>query len=155
MVIREIQILTKKFLAKMNVKQDYLIELVLILFLVYPSEIAEKLFEFIALFGPPKELLSDQGKEFLNEVITQLSMICGIERKVTAPYHPQTNGLTERFNGTLVASLRKHCVTDPNSWVKWLNFILLAYRTKIHDTTKLSSYELVFGKKNAYIWSMV
>lgn len=73
------------------------------------EHIAEKLFIYISMFGPPQEMLSDQGKEFLNKIVTHLSMISGIERKVTSPYHPQTNGLTERFNQTLINALRKHC----------------------------------------------
>ena len=65
------------------------------------TEMASRLSEYIALFGPPKELLSDQGKEFLNSIVAHISL----ERKVTAAYNPRTNRLTERFNGTLVNSL--------------------------------------------------
>lgn len=61
------------------------------------SEIAERLIEYISIFGQPEEILSDQGKEFLNEVIEQLTKAIGIERRVTSSYHPRTNGLTERF----------------------------------------------------------
>ena len=64
------------------------------------DEIATHLFGFISFFGPPKILLSDQGKEFLNTIVDHLSKISGIERRVTSPYHPQTNGMTERFNHT-------------------------------------------------------
>ena len=59
------------------------------------EEIAKHLWKFISIFGPPKEILSDQGREFVNQVIDELLKRTGIERRVTSPYHPRTNGLTK------------------------------------------------------------
>ncbi len=87
----------------------------------------------MSLFGAPKEMLSDQGKEFLNKIVAELSKNTGVERKVTAPYHPRTNGLTERFNSSLIMSLKKHAEDNPTDWDRWLPFICLAYRTRMHD----------------------
>ncbi len=90
------------------------------------------------MFVPPKELLSDQGREFLNQTVTELSKICGIERKVTAPYSPRTNGLPERFNQTLIASLKTHAEHEPANWDKWLPYVLLmTYRSQIHKIKNL------------------
>ena len=55
---------------------------------------------------PPKEILSDQGKEFINKMVAALLEKTGVERRVTSPYDSRTNGLTERFNRTLVEALR-------------------------------------------------
>ena len=110
-------------------------------------EIAVKLFEYISFFGPPKELLSDQGREFLNSVVAELSLICGIERKVTAAYNPRTNGLTEHFGGTLIAALRKHVENEPTNWPAWLPFILLSYRTRVHSVTQQTPIALLIGKE--------
>lgn len=109
-------------------------------------EIAKHLLHFISLFGPPKVLLSDQGREFLNEIVDHLSKASGIERKVTSAYHPRTNGLTERFNQTLIQSLAKHAEADPLHWDDWLPYILLAYRTRIHSSTGFSPFELLYGR---------
>ena len=65
------------------------------------QEIAERLFEYIALFGPSDLMLSDMGKEFVAQVVQQLCENCGIQHDTTAAYNPRTNGLTERFNQTL------------------------------------------------------
>ena len=105
------------------------------------------MFEYISIFGPPKELLSDQGKEFLNEVVNNLSKVIGIERRVTSPYHPQTNGLTEKFNHILVNSLRKFVEDDTKMLHKWIPFVLLSYRTKIHTRTNYTPFELMFGRR--------
>ena len=63
-------------------------------------EIAQKLFMYITLFGSPKEIISDQGKEFCNSIIKAMVVLVGVEHRVTSSYHPRTNGLTERFNQT-------------------------------------------------------
>ena len=54
------------------------------------------------MFDPPKIMGSDKGKEFVNQLVTQLCNACGIEHKVTSAYHPQANGHTEKFNDTLI-----------------------------------------------------
>jgi len=66
------------------------------------TEIASQLFEYIRIFGRCKELLSDRGSELLKQVVDQLAKTAGIERKVSSAYHPGTNGLTERYNQTLI-----------------------------------------------------
>ena len=66
--------------------------------------IAERLFEYISLFGPPNSWVSDQGREFMG-MCTNFSKIIGTEHRVTAAYNPRTNGLTERFNRTLCDAL--------------------------------------------------
>ena len=111
------------------------------------NEIAEQLWIYITIFGPPKEMLSDQGPEFLNKIVEELAKITGIKRSVTAPYHPRTNGLVERFNQTLINMLRKFTDSQPDEWIYWLPFSLLSYRTKVHETTNISPYQLVFSKR--------
>ena len=110
------------------------------------EEVAEKLFIYISIFGPPKEIISDQGKEFVNTVIKHLAKIVGVEHKITSPYNPRANGLTERFNLTLVVSLKKHAEKDPANWDKWLPYVLLSYRTRIHSATGFTPYQLLFGR---------
>ena len=111
------------------------------------EEIAKKLFLYISIFGPPKTLLTDQGKEMTNAIIQHLSKISGIERRVTAPYHPRTNGLIERFNHTLITALRKHTDDDPENWPSWIPYVLMAYRTRIHSVTGQTPFSLIFGRE--------
>jgi hypothetical protein len=79
-------------------------------------EIADILFNYIYIFGPPKIILNDNGGEFMNAVIDNLLTKTGTEHRVTSAYHPNTNLQTERFNLTLIISLRKHCEAHPNDW---------------------------------------
>ena len=114
------------------------------------SEIAEHLTVYITLFGPPKVILSDQGTEFNNSIVKQICDTVGMEHRVTSAYNPRTNGHTERFNGTLINSLKKHTETNPLDWPKWIPFVLMAYRSRIHSNTNFSPYELVFGRRMNY-----
>jgi len=52
------------------------------------TEIASHLFQYIRIFGPRKQVLSDQGSEFVNQVVDQLTKTAGIESKVTSAYPP-------------------------------------------------------------------
>ncbi|CAF0856919.1 unnamed protein product [Brachionus calyciflorus] len=116
---------------------------------------AKQLFEYISLFGAPKSIQSDQGKEFLNKLIAELTKISGVEHRITSAYHPRTNGLVENFNKTLICCIRKHAEENPIKWDDWLPFVLMAYRSRIHPSTKFTPFELFFGRKmnNLEDWS--
>lgn len=66
------------------------------------DEVTNCILDFFYKFGAPKRLLTDQGSEFRNKVNYGLCERLGIKRSLCSPYHPQTNGLVERLNGTEV-----------------------------------------------------
>ncbi|UYV83453.1 K02A2.6-like, partial [Cordylochernes scorpioides] len=55
--------------------------------------------------GAPRELITDRGRSFQAKVVNELTKMCGMSHYFTTAYHPQTNGLTERVNKTLVDML--------------------------------------------------
>jgi len=57
--------------------------------------------KIICEHGCPQVLQSDRGTHFVNRVIQDLSEKFRIKHRLSTPYHPQTNGLVERFNHTL------------------------------------------------------
>ena len=71
----------------------------------------------------------------------------GTVHRVTSPYHPQTNGQTERFNQTFIKLIRIHAENNPQIWDKWIPFVTMAYRFRQHSSTKFSPFELMFGKQ--------
>ena len=85
-----------------------------------------------------------------------LSIVCklnffqltGAEHRVTSAYHPQSNGLTERFNQTLKTTLMKLINDEQNDWDEHLPVILFSYRTSIkkqqQQTTKLTPLEVMY-----------
>lgn len=85
------------------------------------EEIASYIFQFICLFGP--QIHTDQDKEFLNKTVERLTTMIGDEQRITSSYHPQTNGLVERFNQNLIKSFKKHADNNTNHWDKFLLWV--------------------------------
>ena len=71
------------------------------------SHIAEGLMGVFARVGIPSEILTDQGSNFTSQLLTEFYRMLHIHPIRTTPYHPQTDGLVERFNQTLKSMLRK------------------------------------------------
>ena len=66
--------------------------------------------------GFPATLLSDQGSNFLSELLAAVLKLFAVRKLTTSAYHPQTNGLTERFNHTLCTMLSHFVNTQTNNW---------------------------------------
>ena len=110
------------------------------------STTAQFIFEdIICRHGAPKEILSDRGRNFIAKITEELCKRMGIHHKRSSPYHPQTNGLVERFNRTLCETLAK-ISEDTTSWDKALAPALFAYRTVNHDITQHEPFYLVYGR---------
>src|SRR6266498_3130899 len=102
--------------------------------------------EIICRFGAPRVLQSDRGTHFVNEVIRKLTKKFRVRHSLSSPYHPQSNGLVERFNKTLYEGIAK-VAEELGSWDQYIQPILFAYRTKELRILKQSLYKLVYGKE--------
>ena len=98
---------------------------------------------WIARFGIPSTITSDRGAQFESILFRHLSQALGCQHLHTTAYHPQANGMVERFHRQLKASLR--ALPDPAFWVDHLPVILLGIRSAIRVDTQLSSAEMVYG----------
>jgi hypothetical protein len=96
--------------------------------------------------GCPSKILSDQGTHFKNQMIAKLMEKFKIEHLFSMPYHPQTNGLVERFNRTLSESLAKLAVDHMDNWDSYIAPILFAYRTTKYATTKIAPFLLLYRR---------
>ena len=65
--------------------------------------------EIICCHGIPEELLSDRGTNFLSSVIQEICSLLGVKKINTSGYHPQTDGVVEKFNSTLTNMIAKSC----------------------------------------------
>ncbi|KAL5510338.1 hypothetical protein EMCRGX_G005867 [Ephydatia muelleri] len=101
--------------------------------------------EFICRFGVPDSIHTDQGKNFEAKVIQEICHLLGVTKTRTTPYHPQSDGLVERFNRTLLEMLST-TVADEHDWDLSLPTLLLAYRTSVQETTGTTPFQLMFGR---------
>ena len=95
--------------------------------------------------GFPKEILSDRGTIFVNEIIKELLEKYQIKHRLSASYHSQTNRLVERLNWTLCTSLSKYIQLYKKDWDHYLPSVLFAYRTMKQSITLFESFQLVYG----------
>ena len=112
------------------------------------TTVAKVLYDnFFMHYGFPAKLHSDQGRQFEGKVIAALCDLAGIEKTRTSPYHPMGNGLTERFNRTLINMLGTLDPDQKSDWKKYIPSLVHAYNCTRHDSTGFSPYELMFNRQ--------
>ena len=102
--------------------------------------------EIISRHGVPNQLLSDRGPSFLSKLLLNVCEVMGIQKVNTSAYHPQYDGLVERFNRTLTDMLAKSVVPGVCEWDEKLPYVLFAYRSTIQFTTGESPFYLLYGR---------
>ena len=81
--------------------------------------------QIVSRHGVPSEVLSDRGRSFLSGLIKEVESLLGFHKVNTSAYHPQTDGLVERFNRTLIAMLAKTVDKGGRDWDRHLPYVLL------------------------------
>ena len=72
--------------------------------------------EFFCRFSIPLQLHSDQGQQFESDVMKEVCQLPQISKTRMTPYHPQSDGLVERFNRTLISMLATSAQDNPTQW---------------------------------------
>ena len=85
--------------------------------------------QVICRHGAPIKLLSDRGSSFLSALIYDVYAMLNISKVTTTAYHPQTDGLVEQFNKTLIEMLSMFTSTHQDDWNTWIPYVLFAYCT--------------------------
>ena len=99
--------------------------------------------QWIARFGIPLDISSDRGPQFTSQLWAQIAAHLGIQLHHTTAYHPQANGLVERFHRHLKSALRTRLI-GPH-WTRALPWVLLGIRTAPKEDLGCSVAELVYG----------
>ncbi|MGI0059984.1 MAG: DDE-type integrase/transposase/recombinase, partial [Nitrosotalea sp.] len=108
--------------------------------------VARKLWKIFALIGYPKILQSDNGSEFINDIIQTLVRITGIEQRFITPYNPRADGKVERSIQTVMLIIKKLLHGTSNHWPLFVSFAQLAFNNKISSLTNSTPFSLMFGR---------
>ena len=78
----------------------------------------------------------------MKELLQQL----GVKQLKTTAYHPQCDGLVERFNRTMFDMLASYVSDDPSNWDEYLNYVTSAHNTSVQASTNETPFYLLYGR---------
>lgn len=110
------------------------------------EEVAKNLWSIFCQFGLPKILQSDNGPEFVNEVIRTLVKITGIDHRLISPYNPRADGKVERSIGTVMSIVKKLLHGSNEQWPLFIPFAQLTFNNKVSSLTNSTPFSLMFGR---------
>ena len=98
-------------------------------------------------FSPPEQLHSDPGHQFESHLLVEVCKLLHIQKSKTTAYHPQSDGLAECWNRTLLGMLATCVGEHPEDWEEYVIKACMANNTSIHATTGFTPFYLMFGRE--------
>ncbi|TRY76177.1 hypothetical protein TCAL_14746 [Tigriopus californicus] len=99
--------------------------------------------QVLTVYGVPEEVVTDQGVQFMSGEFANFLKSSGIKHCPTSPFHPASDGLTERYNRTLMNALRCFTEEKPENWTEYIQSCVFAYRSSKQQSTGYSPFELL------------
>ena len=111
------------------------------------EETADHLLCYVGRYGPPIQILSDNGSHFVNGVITSLLHYMGIDHQFSMAYSKEENGIVERANKEVIRHLRNIMFDNGhlNQWSRYLPLVQNIMNSAVHSATGCSPAQLIFG----------
>jgi len=104
---------------------------------------------FFNRFDLPRQIHSDKRRNFESRLFQELCLLAGIRKSKTTPFHPQSDGQTERMNRTFLQMLRSSCQDNPESWPFKLDTVMAAYRMTTHKVTGITPIRPCWDEKSS------
>ena len=103
--------------------------------------------EIFSRHGAPRTFLTDRGSNFLSSLVTEVCRLLNTKKVNATAYHPQTDGLVERFNNTLFEAISAYVCSNQDDWDLYIPAILFAYRVSPSVSTGDSPFSLLYGRE--------
>jgi hypothetical protein len=98
------------------------------------------------VYGPPVSLLTDNGPQFTAKFFQAVCSELGIQKVFTTAYHPHENGKVERYNRTILASLRGYVAARQDDWDDYTSAVTFAYNFRVHSSLGIPSFDLALSR---------
>ena len=108
--------------------------------------VAEAIFKgWIKRYGCPREIHSDQGRQFESKLFQEMCRLLQINKTRTTPYHPRSDRMIECLNKTIKQILSRYILISQTDLDRYIDGIAMAYNSTPHETTGITPYRMVFG----------
>lgn len=102
--------------------------------------------EIVLRFGCPIEILTDRGSQFLSHMLEEYLSLLKTKHLKTSAYHPRTNGMVEKLNGTIKSAITKLVADNSTTWDSYIDQVLFTCRIVKQASSNESPFRLVYGK---------
>ncbi|XP_076054461.1 uncharacterized protein LOC143033145 [Oratosquilla oratoria] len=109
------------------------------------KNVVRALVHFFTQVGLPTVIQSDQGSNFTSRLFNQVMESLGVKQSRSSAYHPQSQGVIERFHQTLKRILRTFCLETGRDWDEGVDLLLFAIRESVQESLGYSPFQLVYG----------
>eukprot|EP01088_Endostelium_zonatum_P003701 TRINITY_DN1489_c0_g1_i1.p1 TRINITY_DN1489_c0_g1~~TRINITY_DN1489_c0_g1_i1.p1 ORF type:complete len:1387 (-),score=354.22 TRINITY_DN1489_c0_g1_i1:3213-7373(-) len=103
--------------------------------------------KIICRYGCPRILLTDRGSQFTSKLFNQVNKLLKTKHRTTTAYHPQTNGVIEKFHESLVGAIKFLCASNEENWDEYIDVSLFIFRTTNNKTIGKTPFEALYGFK--------
>ena len=111
------------------------------------TTVANKMVDIvISTLGVPMEIHSDQGSNFESQVFKEMCKLLGLHNTRTTSLRPQSDCMVEQLNATIENMLASFVSENQKDWEEYIFLLMMAYRAAVHETTKVSPDEMMFGR---------
>ena len=111
------------------------------------ADVARMVFDNVVRhWGVPCSIISDRDPRFIAAFWQELWQLVGTKLNMSTAEHPQTDGSSERFIGTIAGMVRARAITDSRDWDIWIGALEFAYNDSVHPVTGFTPFQLSIGR---------
>ncbi|XP_063586255.1 uncharacterized protein LOC134763618 [Penaeus indicus] len=109
------------------------------------KNVVRVLVKFFTQVGLPSSIQSDQGSNFTSVLFQQGMRSLGITQYKSTAFHPESQGVVERFHYTLKTMIKSFCLEAGSEWDEVIDLLLFSVRESVQESLGFSPFQLIYG----------